>query len=184
MFNNKKRIIAIAIILCLAVIVTFAGIQMNDSIAQQKRQELYDQAVEQLRNQPLKLDGTNETTEALATAITNAPYTQPKNIILMIGDGMGFNAAQGAQRVYSDKLFNGTLAMNMLPVKGAQSTYSVSSDVTDSAAGATALATGCKTANKVVAMDYMSTKNYTTVLELAAAKGMATGVVTTRDIVH
>ena len=188
--RNRRIISSIVALLCVFALLCSLGACVQeipqepvqeDPLAEQRR-ELYAQAVEQLLATPLKLDGSNEMSEALLTAIANAEYTKPKNIILMIGDGMGMAAVEAAQRVYADKLYNGTLAMNQLPLQNGQTTYSVSSDVTDSAAGATALATGFKTTNKVIAMDYSAQTARLTLLELAASKGMATGVVSNEDI--
>ena len=184
--RNQKIISSVVALLCIFAMMLSLGacvqqVPQDDPLAEQRR-ALYAQAVEQLKANPLKMDGSNEMSEALLTAISNAEYTQPKNIILMIGDGMGMAAVEAAQRVYADKLYNGTLAMNQLPMQNGQPTASVSSDVTDSAAGATALATCFKTTNKVVGMDYSAQTARLTLLELAASKGMTTGVVSNEDI--
>jgi alkaline phosphatase len=184
--RNQRIISSIVSVLCILALMLSLGacvqqVPQDDPLAEQRR-ALYAQAVEQLKANPLKVDGSNEMSEALLTAISNAEYTQPKNIILMIGDGMGMAAVEAAQRVYADRLYNGTLAMNQLPLQNGQTTYSVSSDVTDSAAGATALATGFKTTNKVIGMDFLAQTARLTLLELAASKGMATGVVSNEDI--
>jgi alkaline phosphatase len=71
----------------------------------------------------------------------------------------------------------GTLVMESLPHRGQLLTASLTG-VTDSAAGATALATGQKTWNDVVGMD-RDFAPLTTVLEDARARGLAVGVVTT-----
>lgn len=65
----------------------------------------------------------------------------PKNIILLIGDGMGFSQITAAEYEH------GPLAMTSMPVHGMTSTYSSDSEVTDSASSATAFATGHKTNN-------------------------------------
>ena len=98
------------------------------------------------------------------------------NIILMIGDGMGFNHVKAATAEYGDLFF----ATNA-DYAGAVTTFS--RDVfgpTDSAAAATALASGTKTDNGKVGMyggkDLMSTT------ELAMSLGMATGVIATEGV--
>lgn len=179
---NKKVLFSVVAAVLVVALLAGVGVFAWNKAKEEQRKELYAQAVQTLKENPLKLDGSNEVSEALLTAIYNAEYTQPKNIILMIGDGMGITAVEAARRVYSEKLHNGKLAMNYMPVQSTQSTYSVSSDVTDSAAGATALATGYKTTNKVIAMDYMSQNAYTTLLEIAASKGMSTGIVSNEDV--
>lgn len=70
---------------------------------------------------------------------------QPKNIIMMIGDGMGLEQISCAW--VANK---GTLNIDQMPVVGFQRTYSANRLITDSAAGGTALATGSKTNNGFV----------------------------------
>ena len=66
-----------------------------------------------------------------------------QNVILMIGDGMGLNHIKAAQAVYGD-LFITTAEKT---AEGEVTTYSLNALPTDSAAAATALATGSKTRN-------------------------------------
>ena len=65
-----------------------------------------------------------------------------KNVIFMIGDGMG---PYHLEKTKQEK--NITLAMEDVDVRGSSKTRSLSSSVTDSAAGGTALATGERTFN-------------------------------------
>ncbi|MBI9021400.1 MAG: alkaline phosphatase [Verrucomicrobia bacterium] len=65
----------------------------------------------------------------------------PKNIILFIGDGMG------VAQITAAKVAKGSLEMERCPATALVTTWSDSSLVTDSAAGATAMATGIKTKN-------------------------------------
>lgn len=118
----------------------------------------------------------------LVFAINNIKYTEPKNFIFMIGDGMGFNIVEMAEHKYQDKLYDGKLAMNYIPQLSSQTTYSLDNQTTDSAAGGTALATGLKTANGTVAMNPECTKDYKSTLELAAEKGKSTGVIATKSV--
>lgn len=70
-----------------------------------------------------------------------------RNVILMIGDGMGL------AQVTSYMLRGGApLSLARAQSIGLQSTFSASSEVTDSAAAATALATGTKTNNGMISM--------------------------------
>lgn len=105
--------------------------------------------------------------------LTNAPT----RVILFIGDGVGtayWSAARFAQ---------GKLAIDEFPVVGLVDTRSSSHKVTDSAAGATVYATGERTYNYAIGVgpDSLPRK---TVLEMAAEKGMATGLVATSTITH
>lgn len=143
----------------------------------------YKAAIEVLKQQELQLDGSNEVSEELVIALKTADYQKPKNIIFMIGDGMGYNATEAAETYYQEKLYKDTLAMYHLPVQGTSITYSVTNQVTDSAAGGTALSTGFKTGNKIVAKSADKTKEYKTTLELAAEKGKSTGIVVTTPVV-
>ena len=106
-----------------------------------------------------------------------------KNIIFMIGDGMGYNAIDAAETLYKKELKNERLSMKSLPVHGSSITYSMSNQVTDSAAGGTALSTGYKTGNKIVAKSMDKSTDYKTTLELAAEKGKSTGIVVTTPTV-
>lgn len=116
-------------------------------------------------------------------------YTEPvsedyaegkyKNVILMIGDGMGENTLQAtkAQR-------NVSLAMETMAVKGWSQTRSLSNKVTDSAAGGTALSCGVRVINNTVGVYPVNVLGLfdempVNLCELAMTRGMATGVVTT-----
>ena len=106
---------------------------------------------------------------------------RPKNIILMIGDGMGLPAITAA--FYT----RGSLQMLNAPVKGLVSTHGVDRLVNDSAATATALATGQRTRYGAVGMvvdDRGSLVSAPSLLELAESRGMRTGLVTTTTVTH
>lgn len=150
--------------------------------ADTQNKQLYNEAVAALQKAEPDESGLYEMSSYLVTALENAAYTEPKNIIVMIGDGMGFPIIEAAEIVNGDELYEGTLAMNYLPVQGTSCTYSASDQITDSAAGATAIATGYKTMNGTVAMDSKGMESFKTVLELAAEKGKSTGVVATKAV--
>lgn len=102
----------------------------------------------------------------------------PKNVILLIGDGMGIN-----QVLLSQYLEGETLSMTRAPYLGALQTYSADSNVTDSAAAGTALSTGFKTNNGMIGIlpDGTIVKN---IAEFAAEDGVKTGVIATSRITH
>jgi len=104
-----------------------------------------------------------------------------KNVILLIGDGMGF-AQVTAARIYHVGP-DGDLNMDTLDYTGYVSTHSLNSLVTDSAAAGTALATGKKTNNRIISQSPTG-KEYETILEVAKELGKATGIVTTARITH
>ena len=110
----------------------------------------------------------------------NATAQQPvKNIILLIGDGMGLApvAMMQLENRYEKTIFDE--ADNIALTK----TYSLDNRVTDSAAAGTALATGQKTNNTYLGV----LPDGTAIESLCAAashKGMATGVVVTTYLQH
>jgi alkaline phosphatase len=114
-----------------------------------------------------------------AVSVSVAPIkdTKVKNIILLIGDGMGMG------QVTLGRIANGNKPLNLdgMAYTGYVSTYPDDSEhtfVTDSAASGTAFATGHKTSNGSVAVD-KDGKAVKTLLEYAKAAGKATGLVTT-----
>ncbi|MEW4371048.1 alkaline phosphatase [Paenibacillus kandeliae] len=122
---------------------------------------------------------TAPVTAAKAPTPAANKVTKPKNVILFIGDGMG-EASRNAIR-YATVGKNGTLEMDNMPVSGLVRTSSSDSLVTDSAAAATAIATGVKTYNGAIGVD-ANKKPVTTIMELAKKAGMSTGVVTTSQV--
>ena len=105
----------------------------------------------------------------------------PVRIILFIGDGMGSQHRKAAAWVQYG--LEGQLLMDQLPFQGWLQTASADNVITDSAAAATALATGFKTNNGMIGVDPDGT-TLTTILEYAQEKGMAVGLVTTVQISH
>lgn len=103
---------------------------------------------------------------------------KPKNIILLIGDGMGL-AQISAGYYYNGKKLN----LQQFPVTGLMTTYSSSHLITDSAAGATAFSCGCKTYNGAIGLTAKK-KPCTTILEEADKHGLATGLVVSCSITH
>lgn len=106
---------------------------------------------------------------------------QPKNIVFFIGDGMGLSQVAGSRMVVMGA--SGRLYMEKFPVTGLVNTSSLDSLTTDSAAAGTALATGHKTYNYMVSLSPNNIP-FTTILEAAKKKGMATGLIATSTISH
>ncbi|MHC4310269.1 MAG: alkaline phosphatase [Planctomycetota bacterium] len=104
-----------------------------------------------------------------------------KNIILLIGDGMGFGQLTLARLSAAGK--EGRLNMETFPVTGLMKNHSADALVTDSAASATAMACGIKTNNGMVGMDPYG-KKYMSILEVAKEKSMSTGLIATSSITH
>lgn len=103
---------------------------------------------------------------------------KPKNVILMIGDGMGVS------EVFAGITANGGhLFLDNFKHVGFSKTQSSDKYITDSAAGGTALSTGQKTYNGAIGVnsDKVAIK---TILEMAEENNMATGLVSTSAITH
>ena len=117
---------------------------------------------------------------------------KPKNIIMIIGDGMG-PAYTSAYRYYMDNPATNQVESTIFDqlLVGMASTYSNGTQehhtkktfVTDSAAAATALSTGVKTYNQAVALD-VNDKPLLTLMEHAKSIGKTTGLVVTSQINH
>lgn len=114
-----------------------------------------------------------------STGVTTGGHAH--TIILFIGDGMG--EGQRTAGRWSEVGQGGTLAMDTMPFSGWSRTASADDPITDSAAAGTALATGVKTNNGMIAMDPDSNP-LTTILERAQARGLAVGLVTTTQMAH
>ena len=101
-----------------------------------------------------------------------------KNIIFLIGDGMGLT------QIYAGMTANlGKLNLENMPVIGMSKTYSSDAYITDSAAGATAFSAGEKTYNGAIGVDKEGNP-IETILEIAEKQGKATGLVSTSSITH
>jgi alkaline phosphatase len=116
----------------------------------------------------------------------------PRNVILFVGDGMGV-AVVTAARIHKGALeglatpAEGLLIMEGAPRGALVHTWSADNLVTDSAAAITALVTGHKVPNaflSAMARADGGVDSLTTLLELAEAQGLATGLVTTTRITH
>ena len=109
------------------------------------------------------------------------PASGTKHVILFIGDGMGAEHVRAAGMYRSGP--GGTLAFEAFPCRGAVATANADGGLTDSAAAATAMATGVKVHNMVVSVASPGDGSpLRTALELAQAGGRSTGLVTTTDI--
>lgn len=112
-------------------------------------------------------------------SIADVGAQEVRNIIYLIGDGMGLASVSMMQleNNYDTTIFD--RADNV----ALQKTYSLDNRVTDSAASGTALATGCKTNNTMLGMLPDGTAPQS-LMELAADKGKATGLVVTTYLQH
>lgn len=124
-----------------------------------------------------------------APSPAKAIKSSAKNIIFMIVDGMGFEYIR-ATRIYngmkplSFEKFPCQTKVTTCSIDGADKygrCVSLTENVTDSAAAATAIATGIKVENGVVSQQIPGNKNdVPTILEIAAKSGKSTGIIATK----
>lgn len=101
-----------------------------------------------------------------------------KNVIFLIGDGMGLTQLYAAMTANKGKLH-----IESCTHLGLIKTYASDAYITDSAAGATAFACGAKTYNGAIGVDAQGNP-VKTILEMAEEQGLATGLVATSSITH
>ncbi|PHM37440.1 alkaline phosphatase [Xenorhabdus mauleonii] len=177
-FHKKNLSAVVAITLMMGANVSGWAIGSSNHIVAQQREAQGDIT---------KFGGarrfTEDQTGALKAALNN---TKAKNVILFIGDGMGDSEITIA-RNYAEGAGGSFKGIDGLPFTGQYTTYSLNKKthephyVTDSAASATAFATGVKTYNGAVGIDVFG-QAHQTILELAKKNGKATGNVTTATV--
>ena len=138
--------------------------------------------------------------KALKEAKTLYPgFRRAKNVILFVGDGMGVSTVTAA-RILDGQMQGkdgekNVLAIEKLPYLALSKTYSANQQTSDSAPTMTAMVTGVKTSDGVLSINQsvarkekdnavIQANKLTTILELAEAKGLSTGVVSTARITH
>jgi len=105
-------------------------------------------------------------------------FSQVRNVIYFIGDGMGLSQA------YAVSMIEGRpLSFMKTPHGGFVKTHSANSWVTDSAAAGTALASGFKTNNGMINILPDGTV-VPTIFEIAKAYGVKTGIIVTCRVTH
>ncbi len=145
---------------------------------------------------------------ALASSATHAA-NEARNVIVFIGNGVGPSTTTAARLMRSKE--DGTLAVDTMPYLARVRTWSLDAQTTDGAAAVSALMTGVKVRNDVVAMDATTRATgfapgkdplhgvpfaenrcpasgngtaSTTLVELAIAKNKGAGVVTTSRLTN
>jgi len=125
------------------------------------------------------------------------PQPKARNVILFVGDGMGI-ATVTAARILDGQLKGGqgednVLSFEQFPYTAFSKTYTVDFQVGESAGTITAMMTGQKTRSAVLGESAAAVPKkcegaaaaaIPTLLEQAADRGLATGVVTTTRITH
>ncbi|HUU05964.1 MAG TPA: alkaline phosphatase, partial [Patescibacteria group bacterium] len=105
-----------------------------------------------------------------------AKQDKPKNIILMVGDGMSLATMYTAWTANK-----GHLNIENCQYVGLAKTYSANRLITNSAAAGTAFATGSKTNNSYVGVDACG-KPQPSILEIAKRHGLCAGLIATCNI--
>lgn len=116
----------------------------------------------------------------LAYPIHTQAQKPPKNVILLIGDGMGMGAIEIARQFEYGKA--GVLHMEKLEHVALMRTYSANNYVTDSAAGGSAIATGIKTNNESIGVDSNGSE-VDSILDAFQANGKKVGIISTNMVV-
>jgi len=123
-----------------------------------------------------------------ADAKAIAPAGNAKYVFVFTGDGMGMPQISACeaylQAVEGSNVGIEKLSFSDFPAQGLSTAYAEDRLTTDSAAAATAIACGEKTAVGVVAMDSGHAKKLKTIAEIARHKGMEVGTVSLVDIHH
>ncbi len=125
--------------------------------------------------------------------------SQAKNVILFVGDGMGVSTLTAA-RIYQGQQLPGNqggeenfLSFEQFPNTALVKTYNTNQQTPDSAGTMTAMATGVKSKAGVLSVSDASLRanclsskgnELVTLVDLANAKGLSTGVVSTARITH
>lgn len=113
----------------------------------------------------------------LSAATAQPQQPDPPRVILLIADGTGIAHWTVAM------LEGGQAVLRSFPVVGLVDTRNVDGRITDSGAAATAYAAGLLTYNQSIGMS-PDTLPVASILETAAERGLATGLVATSSIVH
>lgn len=136
-------------------------------------------------------EGTAAETEVETDKVEWVPYkeynldedSEVKNIILMIGDGMGENIIKASEIVKGDKLVMSGLKNQTHCTTYSQSVTEGKAEFTDSAASATAISTGVKTYNQYIGVDAEG-NTLETICEFAEKLDMKTGLVDRHYVSH
>ena len=110
----------------------------------------------------------------------------PKHIVLIIGDGTGlaqWSAYNAKKTQGKNSMDSAAIVFTDFPVIGFSLTSSADAFITDSGAGATALATGKKANNYMIGMAADSSKPIT-ISEIAHLQGKSTGIAVTCELTH
>ena len=129
---------------------------------------------------------TGNYTTSSADEVKKDEAPEIKNVIFLIGDGMG-TSYTSAYRYFKDDPTTPEIELTEFDkhLVGQQMTYPDDDEesITDSASAATAMSSGSKTYNNAIAVDKKK-ERVKTVLEAAKEAGKSTGLVATSEITH
>lgn len=173
----------LAVLMSAAILASFAACS-NDAASNSK--------TEQTTSQSSATEAVQTTSPSVETDNVDwVPFkeysldsdSKVKNIVLMIGDGMGENIIKAAEIVKGDKLIMSGLPNQTHVTTYSQSVTSGEAEFTDSAAAATALSTGVKTYNQCIGVD-KDGNSLETICEFAQKYDMKTGLVDRHYVCH
>jgi alkaline phosphatase len=121
----------------------------------------------------------------LALAVSTAPAHAARNVILIIGDGMDDQQVTIARNYLAGA--SGRLTLDSMPFRGVSQVLTVSEAgktvyVADSANSATSMATGVVTSRGRIGTTAGADQPLTTIVSLAQARGLKTGLVSTASV--
>lgn len=177
----KKALLAIAIAAALPALTACSSTPATDTGAVYERAARGDITA---WGGARRLAGDN--TDNYAAVLELAQKKHARNVILLIGDGMGDSEITAARNFAhgAGGMFAG---IDALPFTGQYTHYSLNKDtkkpdyVTDSAASGTAWATGVKSYNGAISVD-VNGNPHDSLLVLAKRAGLATGDVSTAEL--
>lgn len=117
------------------------------------------------------------TAGVILTSTVFCQHSKPKNIIILIGDGMGLS------QVSASVLMDKSDPYQKFQSIGLVNTSSNDNFVTDSGASGTAYATGYRTKNRMISVDENGNE-LTNILDVARGKKKSTGVVVTCSVTN
>ncbi|MGD9347538.1 MAG: alkaline phosphatase, partial [Candidatus Aminicenantes bacterium] len=133
------------------------------------------------RTEPVSDDFSFYTPSEEKTPFPLVPDGPVKNVILLIGDGMGLSHIAATRTIVLGA--HGRLYIERMPVTGIIDHYSADEFVSGSAATATSLSTGYKTNEGMIGLLPDGSPAHT-ILEASRDRGMSTGLVATVTITH
>jgi alkaline phosphatase len=124
---------------------------------------------------------TPEVVERVVTA-TPEPAVRARSIILLIGDGMGINQVRITD-IYAGEALGTETIFNSIATRGTTTTYAADSEVTDSAAAASAIYCGYKFNSRSIGV-LPDGRSAFTIAQAVKKAGKSVGAVSTTRITH